>query len=64
MLSLFPRGVLDGILNLIGSVSEDFPSYSCRKTNINMCINNYYTCKTNKLTDLNRVFSNKKPHKL
>ena len=30
MLSLFPfpRGVLDEILNLIGSVSEDFPSYS------------------------------------
>ena len=30
MLSFFPRGVLDGILNLIESVSEDFPSYSCR----------------------------------
>ena len=28
MLSFFPRGVLDEILNLIGSVSEDFPSYS------------------------------------
>ena len=28
MLSFFPRGVLDGILNLIESVSEDFPSYS------------------------------------
>ena len=28
MLSLFPRGVLDEILNLIESVSEDFPSYS------------------------------------
>ena len=26
---LFPRGVLDEILNLIESVSEDFPSYSC-----------------------------------
>ena len=24
---LFPRGVLDEILNLIESVSEDFPSY-------------------------------------
>ena len=30
MLSFFPRGVLDEILNLIESVSEDFPSYSCR----------------------------------
>ena len=31
VLSFFPRGVLDGILNLIESVSEDFPSYSYRK---------------------------------
>ena len=29
MLSFFARGVLDEILNLIESVSEDFPSYSC-----------------------------------
>ena len=28
MLSLFPRGILDEILNLIESVSERFPSYS------------------------------------
>ena len=28
MLSFFPRGVLDEILNLIESVSEDFPSCS------------------------------------
>ena len=28
MLSLFPRGVLDGVLNLIESVSEGFPSYT------------------------------------
>ena len=28
MLSSFPRGVLDEILNLIESVSEGFPSYS------------------------------------
>ena len=28
MLSFFPRGVLDEILNLIESVYEDFPSYS------------------------------------
>ena len=27
MLFFFPRGVLDEILNLIESVSEDFPSY-------------------------------------
>ena len=28
MLSFFPRGVLDEILNFIESVSEGFPSYS------------------------------------
>ena len=28
MLSFFPRGVLDEILDLIESVSEGFPSYS------------------------------------
>ena len=28
MLSFFQRGVFDEILNLIESVSEDFPSYS------------------------------------
>ena len=32
MLSFFPRGVLDEILNLIESVSEDFPSYSFKYT--------------------------------
>ena len=30
VLSFFPRDVLDEILNLIESVSEDFPSYSYR----------------------------------
>ena len=34
MLSFFPRGVLDEILNLIESVSEGFPSYSYRKRNV------------------------------
>ena len=29
VLSFFPRDVLDEILNLIGSVSEGFPSYYC-----------------------------------
>ena len=32
VLSFFPRDVLDGILNLIGSVSEGFPSYSYSKS--------------------------------
>ena len=29
VLSFFPRDVLDKILNLIESVSEGFPTYSC-----------------------------------
>ena len=33
VLSFFPRDVLDEILKLIESVSEDFPSYS-----FNLCI--------------------------
>ena len=32
MLSFFSRGAFDGILNLIESVSEGFPSYSCIHT--------------------------------
>ena len=31
MLSFFPRGVLDEILNLIELVSEGFPSYFCKR---------------------------------
>ena len=30
VLSFFPRDVLDEILNLIESVSDDFPSYSSK----------------------------------
>ena len=33
VLSFFPRDVLDEILNLIGSVSEGFPSYSYESSN-------------------------------
>ena len=35
VLSFFPRDVLDEILNLIESVSEDFPSYS---SNTSTCV--------------------------
>ena len=45
VLSFFPRDVLDEILNLIGSVSEGFPSYSIYKSNygypILSCIMSY-----------------------
>ena len=34
MLSIFPRNVLDGILDLIGSVSEGFPT--CSSTSLIM----------------------------
>ena len=34
MLSFFPRGVLDEILNLIESVSEGFPSYSSTEAKV------------------------------
>ena len=34
VLSFFPRDVLDEILKLIESVSEDFPSYSFKQVNI------------------------------
>ena len=37
VLSFFPRDVLDEILNLIESVSEDFPSYSCTGRNLSFC---------------------------
>ena len=37
MLSFFPRDVLDEILNLIESVSEDFPSYSLPYMGITPC---------------------------
>ena len=33
----FPRDVLDEILNLIESVSEDFPSYSCISELLCLC---------------------------
>ena len=32
MLSFFPRDVLDEIWDVIGSVSEGFPTYSCSIT--------------------------------
>ena len=45
MLSFFPRGVLDEILNLIESVSEGFPTYFC---------NNFCYCR--KLDELCKQF--------
>ena len=40
MLSFFPRGVLNEILNLIESVSEGFPSYSKKCIKKSLCF--YY----------------------
>ena len=50
VLSFFPRDVLDEILNLIESVSEDFPSYSCVKMKPKDPIWNFY----NTLNDKNK----------
>ena len=44
VLSFFPRDVLDEILNLIESVSEDFPSYS------------WYFCESSCFSDLRFYF--------
>ena len=35
----FPTGVLDGVLNLIESVSEGFPSYSCFNNQVRPFLN-------------------------
>ena len=43
VLSFFPRDVLDEILNLIESVSEDFPSYSYAETE-RKCTSSAFTC--------------------
>ena len=45
VLSFFPRDVLDEILNLIESVSEDFPSYSYIHYSGIVAIT-YFVCKT------------------
>ena len=45
VLSFFPRDVLDEILNLIESVSEDFPSYSLILTSVST----YHLIKIEKL---------------
>ena len=39
VLSFFPRDVLDEILNLIGSVSEGFPSYSFYMNVVKLVLN-------------------------
>ena len=46
MLSFFPRGVLDEILNLTESVSEGFPSYSYNFMAINLKIFKFQTSRS------------------
>ena len=50
VLSFFPRGVLDEILNLNESVSEGFPSYSFSALWLNLCNNRNQTLFSNALT--------------
>ena len=63
---LFPRGVLDEILNLIESVSEEFPSYSSISLSEKLCCQNFITSikvidmtghssKMNKLRNINTI---------
>ena len=50
VLSFFPRDVLDEILNLIESVSEDFPSYSSRYLDDLLNIdNNFFDSMVNRI---------------
>ena len=62
MLSFFPRGVLDEILNLTESVSEDFPSYSfiCCYIEFNFVVKNDLSLKAPIMTaadDTHKYFS-------
>ena len=59
MLSFFPRGVLDEILNLTESVSEGFPSYSfiglclsCRRRELNSLSNHFFSAAFTGIFDL------------
>ena len=47
LLSFFPRGVLDEILNLIESVSEGFPSYSCGFFSTGIPSSSYFQAASN-----------------
>ena len=48
VLSFFPRDVLDEILNLIESVSEDFPSYSLIVISIVLMVDSIFNLLSNK----------------
>ena len=59
MLSFFPRGVLDENLNLIGSVSEGFPSYSssCTTTELSRLLTSCVTAvKTHVIKYYEKVY--------
>ena len=49
VLSFFPRDVLDEILNLIESVSEDFPSYSWYLDDLLNIDNNFFDSMVNRI---------------
>ena len=50
VLSFFPRDVLDEILKLIESVSEDFPSYSCSLCNSGINLLDFTDCLSGKIS--------------
>ena len=54
VLSFFPRDVLDEILKLIESVSEDFPSYSLVVLNVVCCYLLFFLMYINTEISINR----------
>ena len=56
VLSFFPRDVLDEILNLIESVSEDFPSYSFIPLEIQKISFLFYICRRKKTYSYHALF--------
>ena len=56
MLSFFPRGVLDEILNLIESVSEEFPSYSAIRPPVNIFKHFLQNCWVSKVKSFKAEF--------
>ena len=57
VLSFFPRDVLDEILNLIGSVSEGFPTYSNKCDLLPPFVNNLARVENEKEFPINKKCS-------
>ena len=60
LLSFFPRDVLDEILNLIMSVSEGFPTYSCTVFSRSIYIEKFTDSEKQEGTAVNDLVSTEK----